>query len=64
MSTPSPASTLPPPPAAAVAARTVDAAKIYGKGESEVRALDGVTVQFSRGVSPPSWAPRARASPR
>jgi putative ABC transport system ATP-binding protein len=31
----------------AVAARAVDATKIYGKGEAEVRALDGVTVDFA-----------------
>ena len=31
------------------AARTVDAAKIYGKGSTEVRALDGVTVAFGAG---------------
>ena len=31
------------------AARTVDATKIYGKGQAEVRALDGVTVEFGRG---------------
>src|SRR5579859_3296654 len=29
------------------AARTVDAYKIYGKGPTEVRALDGVTVEFA-----------------
>jgi putative ABC transport system ATP-binding protein len=29
-----------------VAARTVEATKIYGRGEAEVRALDGVTVEF------------------
>jgi len=29
-----------------VAARTVEATKIYGHGEAEVRALDGVTVDF------------------
>jgi putative ABC transport system ATP-binding protein len=34
------------PPAAA---RTVDAHKIYGKGDTEVRALDGVTVGFTAG---------------
>ena len=28
------------------AARTVDAVKTYGKGHTEVRALDGVTVEF------------------
>ena len=31
------------------AARTVDAVKIYGKGQTEVRALDGVTVEFPTG---------------
>ena len=31
------------------AARTVDAFKIYGKGVTEVRALDGVTVAFPTG---------------
>ncbi len=30
----------------AIAARAVDASKIYGKGDTEVRALDGVTVDF------------------
>ena len=34
---------------AAVAARAVDASKVYGKGEAEVRALDGVTVDFATG---------------
>ncbi|HET9076996.1 MAG TPA: ABC transporter ATP-binding protein [Acidimicrobiales bacterium] len=33
-----------------IAARTVDAVKIYGKGQIEVRALDGITVDFARGV--------------
>ena len=32
-----------------VAARTEDAVKIYGKGQTEVRALDGVTVEFAAG---------------
>ena len=32
-----------------VAAAATDAFKIYGKGDSEVRALDGVTVQFETG---------------
>ena len=32
-----------------VAARTEDAVKIYGKGQTEVRALDGVTVEFASG---------------
>jgi putative ABC transport system ATP-binding protein len=31
------------------AARAVDATKVYGKGEAEVRALDGVTVEFDTG---------------
>ena len=31
------------------AAHTVDAYKIYGKSQTEVRALDGVTVAFERG---------------
>jgi len=43
--------TLPPPDATIVpAAGTVGATKVYGEGENEVRALDGVTVQFARGV--------------
>ena len=31
-----------------VAARAVDAVKVYGTGATEVRALDGVTVEFER----------------
>ena len=34
---------------AIAAAGAVDATKIYGKGDSEVRALDGVTVSFEAG---------------
>src|SRR4051812_14252038 len=30
-----------------VAARAVDATKIYGRGDTEVRALDGVTIDFA-----------------
>jgi putative ABC transport system ATP-binding protein len=30
-------------------ARAVDAVKIYGKGDTEVRALDGITVEFPTG---------------
>src|SRR5215467_5639167 len=41
------------PPASGVlhrpAARTQDAVKIYGKDQVQVRALDGVTVEFSTG---------------
>jgi putative ABC transport system ATP-binding protein len=36
-------------PGRPVAARAVDATKIYGKGEAEVRALDGVSVDFAGG---------------
>ncbi len=32
-----------------VAARVVDAVKIYGESETEVRALDGVTLDFEQG---------------
>jgi len=38
------------PPTTAVAARAVGATKIYGEGETEVRALDGVSVEFERGA--------------
>jgi putative ABC transport system ATP-binding protein len=31
------------------AARTVDAVKVYGRGDTAVRALDGVTVDFAAG---------------
>jgi len=31
------------------AARTQDAVKVYGKGQTEVRALDGVSVEFAAG---------------
>ena len=34
------------PPLIRTAARAVDAFKIYGEGEAEVRALDGVSVDF------------------
>ena len=38
-----------PPASSTAAARTVDATKVYGKGQTEVRALDGVTVEFPQG---------------
>jgi putative ABC transport system ATP-binding protein len=38
------------PPTTAVAARAVHASKIYGEGETEVRALDDVGVDFERGA--------------
>ncbi len=41
--------TAPPAPPTAVAAGAVDAEKLYGLGESQVRALDGVTVTFESG---------------
>jgi putative ABC transport system ATP-binding protein len=36
-------------PAAGTAARAIDATKVYGLGATEVRALDGVTVEFGAG---------------
>jgi putative ABC transport system ATP-binding protein len=38
------------PPTTAVAARAVHASKVYGEGETEVRALDDVDVDFERGA--------------
>jgi putative ABC transport system ATP-binding protein len=38
------------PPTTNIAARAVGAMKIYGAGETEVRALDGVNVEFERGA--------------
>jgi putative ABC transport system ATP-binding protein len=44
----------PPPPSPSApgraAAQAVDAIKVYGSGEVEVRALDGVTVDFATGA--------------
>ena len=37
------------PPTGTVAARAVDAVKVYGRGDTEVRALDGVTAEFETG---------------
>jgi putative ABC transport system ATP-binding protein len=39
----------PPAPGATVAASARDAVKVYGSGDTEVRALDGVTVDFEGG---------------
>jgi putative ABC transport system ATP-binding protein len=36
-------------PPAGVAARTVNAVKVYGKGDTAVTALDGISVEFARG---------------
>jgi putative ABC transport system ATP-binding protein len=40
------AAATPPAPPATAAARTVQAVKVYGSGDTAVRALDGVTVGF------------------
>ena len=37
------------PPTTTVAARAVNASKIYGSGDTEVRALDAISVDFARG---------------
>jgi putative ABC transport system ATP-binding protein len=37
----------PAPQVLVAAARTVDAMKVYGEGQTEVRALDGVSVEFA-----------------
>jgi putative ABC transport system ATP-binding protein len=39
----------PAPPTISVAARAVEAVKVYGKGATEVRALDGVSIGFQAG---------------
>ena len=36
------------PTSTAIAARAVDASKIYGTGDTQVRALDGISVDFAR----------------
>ena len=38
-----------PPTSTEIAARAVDASKVYGEGEAEVRALDHISVEFARG---------------
>ena len=39
-----------------IAARAVDASKIYGSGETVVRALDGLSVDLAAGqFTPRSW---------
>jgi putative ABC transport system ATP-binding protein len=43
------AASIPAEVAQKAAARTVEAVKVYGKGQVEVRALDGVTVEFAAG---------------
>jgi len=41
--------TSPPPPPLSTAAQAINASKIYGSGDTEVRALDGVDVTFPVG---------------
>ncbi|HEY7281613.1 MAG TPA: ABC transporter ATP-binding protein [Actinomycetota bacterium] len=36
------------PTTSTIAARSVDAVKVYGEGDAEVRALDGVTAEFPK----------------
>jgi putative ABC transport system ATP-binding protein len=43
------ATTTPPAPPNIAAARAIDAVKVYGSGDTAVRALDGVTVDFPTG---------------
>jgi putative ABC transport system ATP-binding protein len=45
------------------AARTQDAVKVYGKGQTEVRALDRVTVEFATGRFTAIMGPSGPASP-
>ena len=42
------APSVPPSTSAGIAAQAIDVHKVYGSGEAEVRALDGVTVEFER----------------
>jgi putative ABC transport system ATP-binding protein len=44
-----PATTMPPDPVSPPAARAVGLTKIYGRGDAEVRALDGVDLELHRG---------------
>ena len=37
------------PPTTRIAARAVDAVKVYGRGATEVRALDGISIGFEAG---------------
>ena len=59
-----PATVISTAPAPKAAAGAVDAVKTYGIGDSEVRALDGVTSPSRPASSRPSWARRARARAR
>ena len=44
-----PTPTPPPPAPGGTAARAVAATKLYGSGDTTVRALDGIDAQFDRG---------------
>ena len=59
-----PSATFPPPVVSSdsAAARATNVSKIYGHDDSEVRALDDVTIQFERVTSQQSWAQAVRAS--
>jgi putative ABC transport system ATP-binding protein len=37
------------PKVTTIAARAVDAVKVYGRGPTEVRALDGISIEFEQG---------------
>ena len=47
----------------APAARAPSLTKVYGQGETQVVALDHVSVDFAAASSPRSWARPAPASP-
>ena len=51
------ATATPPAPPTTAAARAVDAVKVYGSGDTAVRALDGVTVEFPRAGTPAIMGP-------
>ena len=46
---PTPSVPTPSAPTPSAAARVLDAVKVYGQGEGQVRALDGVSVEFATG---------------
>jgi putative ABC transport system ATP-binding protein len=49
LTAPAPRIHVPAPTAPRLAARAIDATKVYGKGDAEVRALDGVSIGFEAG---------------
>lgn len=50
-------------PTATAAARVADAVRTYGVGDTEVRALDGVSVGFPAGRFTAVMGPSGSASP-